>query len=75
MMFKLVATICMLSSPEYAPSSVLQCHTYEDANGKTYKTIKSCNKQAEKRIETTMALFEKTRTEYETLIVKCEKVQ
>ena len=74
-MFKLIATICMLSSPEYAPSSVLQCHTYEDANNRTYKTIESCNKQAEKRIETTIALFKKTRTEYESLEVSCEKVQ
>ena len=74
-MFKLIATICMLSSPEYAPSSVLQCHTYEDANNATYKTIESCNKQAEKRTETTIALFKKTRTEYETIEVVCEKVQ
>ena len=74
-MFKLIATICMLSSPEYAPSSVLQCHTYQDANNATYKTIESCNKQAEKRIETTIALFKKTRTEYETIEVVCEKVQ
>ena len=74
-MFKLIATICMLSSPEYAPSSVLQCHAYEEANNTTYKTIESCNRQAEKRIETTIALFKKTRTEYETIEVVCEKVQ